>query len=302
MRCNYHKPPLSVSEQAQLLIDRGLICDDRHRLESYLSSIGYYRLSAYWQPYYSSDTERFLENTHFETILSLYIFDRKLRLLVMEAIERIEVALRAQWSGKLALHGGGHAYMKADFFKCHLKHIKDLAKIVNSVSDSKELFIQHYNKKYHSPALPPIWAIVETMTLGMLSRWFENTQETQVKKDITKAFNMPTVEIMESVFHALTPIRNVCAHHSRLWNRRFPMSLPEIKRLRNSLIPNDSPNHQAHYLYNYLVVIDSLMRAISPNSKWQKRLIDLLNTVGATNHKAMGFPENWKNCEPWNIN
>ena len=144
MRCDYCKPPLSISEQAQLLIDRGLICDDddRQRLESYLSSIGYYRLSAYWLPFYSTDTERFSENTHFDTILSLYIFDRKLRLLVMEAIERIEVALRAQWSGKLALHGGSHAYMKVDFFKCQLKHIKNLAKIAN-VMDSKETFIQH---------------------------------------------------------------------------------------------------------------------------------------------------------------
>lgn len=94
---SYDKLPLSISEQARLLLDRGLICEDTVRLESYLASIGYYRLSAYWLPFEqsppsdSSRNHQFISGTHFEKILTLYIFDRKLRLLVMEAIERIEV-------------------------------------------------------------------------------------------------------------------------------------------------------------------------------------------------------------------
>lgn len=297
MVCKYTKPSLTITQQAQLLIDRGLICDDRQRLESYLSSIGYYRLSAYWQPYYSSETEQFSDNISFDKILSLYVFDRKLRLLVIEAIERIEVALRAQWSDNLSTHGGSHAYMDASFFKDHKKHIRNLSKLVTSVDDSKEDFIQHYVSKYDSPALPPIWAIVETMTFGNLSHWFENTKDVAVKKAIMKAFNMPTVDITEKVFHALTPIRNVCAHHSRLWNRKFTMVLPEIKRLRNNLISGSD----AHYLYNYLVIIDVLIRAISPRSSWRKRLIDLLDTIEPINHKSMGFPKNWRIKEPWNL-
>ena len=104
----YDKTPLSVSEQSQLLLDRGLICTDKARLERYLTSIGYYRLSAYWLPFeqpasnsLSRRNHQFVPGTTFDKILNLYIFDRKLRLLVMEAIERIEVSLRSQWSGLL---------------------------------------------------------------------------------------------------------------------------------------------------------------------------------------------------------
>jgi abortive infection bacteriophage resistance protein len=94
MAIHYNKPPLSISDQAQLLLDRGLGCNDKTRLESYLSSIGYYRLSAYWlifeQPCQQDNprTHQFVPDADFDTILKLYIFDRKLRLLLMEAIER----------------------------------------------------------------------------------------------------------------------------------------------------------------------------------------------------------------------
>ena len=302
---SYNKPPLSAQEQAQLLLDRGLICNDTTRLESYLSSIGYYRLSAYWLPFEqcrlndSSRNHQFIQNTRFEKILNLYIFDRKLRLLVMEAIERIEVALRAQWSSTLALHNDSHAYMKADLFKDPRQHIQDLAKIDREFENNKETFILHYKKNYSSPPLPPIWAVVETMTLGMLSRWFQNTKDTTTKKAIMKAFGMPTIEILEGVFHALTPVRNVCAHHSRLWNRCFTISLPKIKRMQDSLIPQTAPNHQDRHLYNYLIVIDALIRAISPNSSWKNRLMVLLNTIESSDHKAMGFPDDWQDRKPW---
>ena len=305
---SYNKPPLSIQEQAQLLLDRGLLCDDKVRLESYLSSIGYYRLSAYWllfeqsRLHDSSRNHQFVPDTTFNKILNLYIFDRKLRLLVMEAIERIEIALRAQWSGTLALHGDSHAYMKADLFKNPRQHIQDLAKIDREFENNKETFIQHYKENYSSPPLPPIWAVVETMTLGMLSRWFKNTKDTATKKVIMKAFGMPTIEILESVFHALTPVRNVCAHHSRLLNRCFTISLPKINRMRNSLIPQTAPNHQARHLYNYLVVIEALMRAISPNSSWKNRLMDLLNTIESNDHKAMGFSNDWQEHKPWKDN
>jgi len=123
---HYNKPPLSVADQADLLRDRGLVCNSAQRVEHYLSHIGYYRLSAYWLPFEIPDSEnngsrnhKFQLGTSFDQILSLYIFDRKLRLLIMEAIERIEVAVRSRWAGAMALrHGGSHAYMQSEQFKC----------------------------------------------------------------------------------------------------------------------------------------------------------------------------------------
>lgn len=302
----YNKPPLSVADQAELLRNRGLVCDTPKRLEHYLSHIGYYRLSAYWLPFETPDSEnsgsrnhRFLPGTSFEQILSLYIFDRKLRLLVMEAIERIEVAVRSRWAGAMALRHGSHAYMQTELFKCPWKHTRYLAQIAAELEKSSEVFVTHYRERYREPFLPPIWAVVETLSLGGLSRWFENTSDTSVKKEVMQGLKIPTIEILESVLHCLTPIRNVCAHHGRLWNRRFAMALPAIKRLRTSLVPAGAAHHQDHYLYNYLVVIEFLMQTINPGSTWKARLVILLDAQNDTDRRAMGFPADWKQRQPW---
>ena len=295
----YHKPPLSISQQADLLIDRSFVFNDRKYLESYLASIGYYRLSTYWYPYLDKKSNKFSPNTNFDTILALYIFDRKLRLLVIEAIERIEVSLRAQWSREFSLHDGSHAYVNANLFKCSQKHRKSLIKITNTLKNSTETFIQHYRETYDDPELPPIWTILEIMTFGELSHWFENTKNNQVKKSIATSFNIPTNHIMGQIFRGLTVVRNICTHHNRLWNRRFIKASPYIKMLNKNLVPDSSPNQQAKYLYNYLVVIQHLMHSISPNSQWKFKLIELLDTIDSTNHQHMGFPSDWRQRPAW---
>ncbi|UFS72057.1 Abi family protein [Geomonas sp. RF6] len=300
----YEKASLSVAEQAALIMGRGLACDDVPRLEKYLSTIGYYRLSAYWLPFeYPPESphtrsHRLIPGTTFEQVLALYVFDRKLRMMVMEAMERIEVAIRTRWANALAVRHGSHAYMQSDLFKNPWQHSSDLGKIAANLEESKEPFVAHYRRQYKQPFLPPIWAVVETMTLGALSRWFKNTNDTAAKKEVAQAFSMPTIEILEQVLHALTPVRNICAHHSRLWNRRFAMSLPKIKRIEDRLVAPEAPNGQAHYLFNFLVVLDLLMTATSPGSSWTRRLLALVDTLDH-GPAAMGFPSDWRERNPW---
>ena len=265
----YNKPPLSFADQSRLLQKRGLVCDDISRVERYLSQIGYYRLSAYCMPFELPSSEpsgsrnhTFRSGTNFEQVLGLYIFDRKLRLLVMEAIERIEVAVRTLWSGSMALLHGSHAHMRTDLFKCAWKHTRDLARIASDLEKNTETFVIHYRTHYKEPFLPPIWAIVETMTLGTLSHWIENTKNTDAKKEVMQNLLLPTVDVLESVLHALTPVRNVCAHHARLWNRRFPMSLPVIKKIRDRFVLPSEDNSSSHLLFNYLVVMEWLIHAV----------------------------------------
>ena len=301
----YAKAPLSIPDKAQRLLDRGLICDDPARLQHYLSHIGYYRLSAYWLPYEHPLTEnqrrnhQFLPGTTLDAVLNLYILDRKLRLLVMDAIERIEVAVRTRWAGALALRHGSHAHMQSDLFKNPWQHANDIAKVAAELVDSSETFIVHYRNSYDEPYLPPIWAIVETMSLGTLSRWFKNTKETAAKKEVMQGLKLPTIEVLEDVLHTLTPIRNICAHHGRLWNRRLAMKMPVIKRMRDRMVPPEALNHQAHYLFNYVVVIEHLMRSINPQGTWKKRFLELLATVGECELRSMGFPADWEQRTPW---
>jgi len=297
----YNKPPIDVAHQAELLIERGLICDNIPRLERYLSRIGYYRLSAYWLPFEepspdpTARSHQFKPDTDFEQVLSLYIFDRKLRLIVLDALERIEVAVRTAYAREMSLTYGAHAHLNVRLFKNQTEYQKGLAKIEGDLQRSHETFVRHYRGKYDDPPMPPIWAVVETMSFGSLSRWFKNTDDTKVKKRIMKSLGMPTIDILERVLHTLTPMRNDCAHHSRLWNRRYTMAPPNIRKIERCFVKNQ----QKYYLFNYLVIIEYLLAQINPGSQWKNRLLNLLVTLQPQQLRAMGFPYDWREREPW---
>jgi abortive infection bacteriophage resistance protein len=301
----YSKPPLSIDDQAARLIQRGLVCENPERLKHYLTHIGYYRLSAYWHPFEKPPVEpnrrnhNFEAGTTFDRVLDLYDFDRKLRLLVMNAIERIEVAVRTRWADAMAMRHGPHAHMNSELFKDKWQHQQDLAALCREIKKSSEAFIKHYRDQYSEPFLPPIWAIVEMMSFGQLSYWFSNTKNTEIKKEVMRSLRLPTIEVLEKVLHTLTPVRNTAAHHGRLWNRQFPMTLPEIKRLGESVVPNNVPNKQGHCIFNYLVIIEYLKSVINPTGQWKSQLMSLLGTVSDSDLRAMGFPDDWREREPW---
>lgn len=186
----FDKPPVSLADQVCLMQRRGLVVADPVKAEHYLGNIGYYRLSAYSLPHElptppgQARQHLFKPGTTFEQVLSLYVFDRKLRLLVMEAIERIEVSVRTRWAHAMAMRHGPHAHMQVRLFKSPWEHTKDLARVSAETEKSKEAFVQHYRVTYDEPFLPPVWAIVETMTLGTLSRWMANTKDNAAKKEV----------------------------------------------------------------------------------------------------------------------
>lgn len=91
----YNKPSTSIEEQINLLRNRGLGIKNQAEVEHYLTFIGYYRLAGYWQMYQNDHVNHtFHEGTSFRHVTELYNFDRELRILLNDAIERIEVALR----------------------------------------------------------------------------------------------------------------------------------------------------------------------------------------------------------------
>jgi len=308
----YNKRPLSIDDQVTQLQSRGMQIASIERAKHYLTHIGYYRLSAYWLPFElpvasgASRNHNFNAGTTFDQVLSLYIFDRKLRLLVMEAIERIETATRAHWANAMAMRHGAHAYLKSELFKDPWDHSNDVADRAKDLKTSGETFVVHYRDTYKKPFMPPIWAVVETMSLGTLSRWFKSTKATAVKNEVARSFGMPKIEIFEQVLHALTPIRNICAHHGRLWNRRLILQLPNIKRLIHEMVietvPSTSGTPQkqaARQVYNYLLVLAHLMKPINPGTSWIRRLASHVQTIPVAQQQAMGFPGGWQSMNIW---
>jgi len=309
----YQKPPLTIPEQLKQLKLRGLVLDDEQRVADYFSTIGYFRLSSYFIPF--ADTSEgaalhtFLPDTRFDDVLSLYVFDRQLRLLIMEALERIEVAVRACWVNELSIAtSDSHAYMSSEHFRSYPQHIKQLNKAATDLESSNEVFVTHYKRKYQQPELAPTWAMAETLTFGALSKWYSNTRDNKIKKCVADLFSIPTVEVMDGVLEGLTILRNVCAHHSRCWNRRYIKRMPYIKRLSTVLNIQVQMNKNGEestqvdgHLYNSLVVIAHMMKTIQPNSLWDKRLADHINQLSQLQQKAMGFPEQWQKLEFWQV-
>jgi abortive infection bacteriophage resistance protein len=273
---HFNKLPKTVDEQIQLLQSRGMEIDDLEQARHYLSHINYYRLAGYWIPFESNhQTHQFKRGTNFNQVISLYDFDRELRLLVLDAIERIEVSFRTQFTYFMAHNHGTHSYLDANlarnkkYWEYNLKRLKD------QINQSDELFIKHYQNKYSRPDLPPIWSVCEIMSFGTLSRWFRNLSPMPTRKAISAKYQIDN-KVLESIMHHLTSLRNICAHHSRLWNRKFTVTLKSPKKpqeLVNNFNLNTSQD-QERRIYNTLVLLAWFSGIVSPASSWGKKKAD----------------------------
>lgn len=310
----FNKPASSIDEQIATLTGRGLTVDDADRARHYLANISYFRLSAYTRPFYQPGlgTHRFLPATRFEEVLQLYVFDRELRLLLLDAIERLEIALRAQLGNTLAEHHGPHGYLDAAVFDSRYHHAWLLEKLEQaSRAREVETFLAHYRNKYdQAPSQPPIWMALELLTFKEVSTLLAHLRQPADTQRIERHFGLK-MPLLRSWFRSLSDLRNVCAHHGRVWNREFG-SRPELPRKPPAAWPDipesivtGSRTHPAQRLdprrrlYLQVVVIETLMRVVSPSSGWAERLVALLDQYPQLSRPHMGFPAGWEATPFW---
>ncbi len=297
----YDKPPLDIEQQLDLLVSRGMSIPNRARAFRYLSHISYFRLRGYWIPFEKPDSapdHTFREDTTFNNVLDLYIFDRKFRLLIIEAIERIEVSFRAHFANKLGFAHGSHFYLEVSYAKDARKHGQLIDNLKTEIDRSKELFIQHYRKTYDQPSLPPIWAVSEVMSFGQLSHWYKNLKSRQDRQMIAKAYGIDE-QVLQSFMHHLTFVRNVAAHHGRLWNRRLTIIMTIPKRPSELSLMFNHENKAQRHIGNTIILLAYLLKQISPGSSWPAKVYKLIENTPSTRPAAMGFREDWKELPFW---
>ncbi len=295
----YDKPPLSIDQQVDLLISRGMTVTDRRRTVRYLTHINYYRLRAYWLIYEEpGDTgaHRFKKGTRFEQALSLYIFDRKFRLLVLEAVERVEISFRTRFANILGTKYGSHAHLDPGLFKSTGVHTQCLESLREEFNRSRETFIEHYKGKYHQPDLPPLWAACEIMSLGQLSKWFKNLKKRSDRQEIASVFQLDE-SVLSSFMHHLTHVRNLVAHHGRLWNRRLTITM--TVPIHPQEITSDFNLKANRNIYNTLVMLGYLLSSMSPGTTWIDRLKQLIKENQLVDPLMMGFPQMWQKMSIW---
>jgi len=268
---------------------------DLAQAEFYLQHLNYYRLGAYWLPFESDHTTHvFRSGTKFEEVLSLYVFDRELRLLMLDAIERVEVSIRSQWAYQIAHLHNPHGHLDATLSVNNSRWQKNLAKLTTEVNRSDENFIKHLITNY-SEALPPTWAVCEVMSLGLLSRWFDNLKPMKTRRAIAMVYGVDE-QVLASWLRHLSLVRNICAHHSRLWNRDFTIT-PTLPRNKPVGLASQCVLG-SRKLYNTLIILLHLMDMIAPKHIWRIRVKALLkkHEIPVT---AMGFPVDWGESKIW---
>jgi len=217
----YDKVPLSFEEQAALLMSRGLIADPA-LLVNRLKNVNYYRFTGYLHPFRLDNSDNYKPNTTLERVWRLYAFDRRLRLIIMDAIERIEISVRTQLIYELSHATGAFGYTTSTGLP--KLNTVDYQKWWKSVSDeigrSKEIFVEHFLKKYgdYHQTLP-LWMTGEIMSFGCMLTMYRGVSP-GIKRNIARHYNIPD-EVLTSWLQVFNVARNICAHHGRLWNREF---------------------------------------------------------------------------------
>lgn len=297
----YTKPAVSFSDQIDILRGRGLIIGDDKLAERYLSNISYYRLRAYTYPYQNNKVAEhpFKHGISFDDVIALYTFDRKLRLLVFDAIEKIEIAVRTQIIYQWALTNGSHWHLEPHLFLNPHKHAENLASLEAEIDRSKETFIDHYKNKYTNPPQPPAWMSLEVTSIGLLSKFFKLLKRGSQKKKVIQHFGVYDIQLFETWLKSFSEIRNICAHHGRLWNRRmtthieFPTNpiYPFIKN--TSILP--------YKIYAALSCMTYILDIINPESTFKSRVVELIHNCPKGQLKEMGVPKNWEEDDFWKV-
>ncbi|HTM67181.1 MAG TPA: Abi family protein [Flavipsychrobacter sp.] len=292
----YAKAATTYAAQIQQLSDRGLIISNEYRCSHLLETISYYRLSGYWYPLLADKVNHvFKEGATFGTAFKLYCFDRELRRLVVSELEKIEVAVRAKLVYVLSHQYGCFWFRYPQYFKNPVHHAKTISKIGDEYSRSDEEFINSFRKKYSDP-LPPSWMTMEITSFGTLSMLYKNLKPGKEKRRVANFFGVSDT-VLESWLHSIVYLRNVCAHHSRLWNRamsirpHFPLTPRKVW-----LLNTDIKNNRTYFM---LCMLRYLLQTVNPNTNFTYKLKALFEKYPNVDLRAMDFPKNWEQEPLW---
>lgn len=282
----------SFKEQVATLESRGMIFEDKANAEYVLSQVNYYRLSGYWYSFRimlsnNSRSDNFITGTTFDDVLNIYLFDKQLRLLCLRALENIEMSVRTNIAHTLG-RISPNAHLNTDnfdqrFIKSENRYWSYDTWLIRYQEQIKKAekspFIEHHLNHYQ---YLPIWVGIEVLDFGSITTLYTGLRGKQ-QQQIAKLYGINNAKVFASWLKSLNYIRNICAHHGRLWNvnidiiAQIDRSVPVLHQLDNKRI------------YFYLKMIQHLMTVISPNSNWETELNKLLSQFPVPKNKAIAL-------------
>lgn len=300
---DYLKGHLPLEEQAQRLLDRGLNAE-KGELIRRLSAVSYYRLSGYLFPFRETGTDNFRPGTELRVVWDRYCFDRRLRVLLLDAIERVEVAVRTQLVYHFSHAHGAFGHIHESNFPGLkvLEYIGWRESLVEETQRSKEQFKDHFFKKYgdcHQNL--PIWMVSELMSMGSMLSFYKGVEK-GIQDQVAGHFGMPDEQLL-TWLRSLYATRNICAHHSRIWNRLlgYAPGLPQKNKHPDWHLEDE--NGKKRITNNrtgmVLIICHQFLKLISPTSQWQQRVNELFAQYPEIPRADMGLPADWQNHPLW---
>jgi abortive infection bacteriophage resistance protein len=307
-----------------LLRERGLEIPDADEALHYLYTVGHYRLSDYYPAFFDGTvlpTKKFGVGSTLKDVTDLYSFDRRLRLLVLGPLEKIEVSIRAllvKGMGDDLCSQGVSGELYIDLFDARFydlssdanKRILDIAKRgFLRASRAKWLnhdgrFAKNLRKSEQDKIFGPVfanmaaWEILQTSSFSSLAHLF-SILEPRIGDQIADRFELPR-PVLSSILYGLRDLRNASAHHEPLWNWdpdyrsggiRFPRRYKQVAAISGD--DNDT-------IYAYCAVIHILLSYLSyGKSTWYRRLKKLINEFNTLPSGVMGFPPDWQTLPFW---
>jgi len=295
----YSLPALSSANLIARWRAQGLCIPDESQAQSQVKTVGYHRLNRYAR--FLRDTQgNFKPGITYDNLWTIYVFDRRLRLLSLDAIERIEVAARTVISDLLSLRYGPHWFMNASLFKntSYATSFQNIiAHQIRKESPRYQSYeVASYYRNYTSPSLPPSWIVMEHLSMGewckilpMLDRFDQ--------KLIGVEFGLPA-NLMTSWISSLAILRNVCAHHGMIWHR-INTRRPELQKKSPRFCPDFSSDSGNYYAS--ACIIQYFLKYIAPASSWSSRLKKLFDEFPLSLAQDLGFPNQWEQDTFWEI-
>lgn len=322
----YTKPFLTLDQQITLLASRGLSIPDTAFAKDCLKNIGYYRLSGYWYPMRESQTvtsadgddvlevtDTFRQGSEFSQVIDLYTYDKRLRILLLDLLERIEISIRTDITLQLGQYSPW-AYRDPQYFDPKFSTVilpnRTTTQFADFIADfdnktvprSKAEFVKHFQVKYSDPL--PIWAAIELWDFGTLATIFEG-MKVQDRRVITKRYGLVKPDLLPSWIRSLAYARNACAHHSRLWNKP-PVRQPKLPKIGE--VPTLDHLHTDRYssqrLYAIIAIMRYMQQVIGPQSSWANKLVELNKTFPTApniSFRHMGYPPDWIELDLWKL-
>lgn len=200
------------------------------------------------------------------------------------------------WLRKVSYYRmSGYWFENASLFGNQVQHAKTVASIQDEYQRSDEQFVRAFRRKYSDP-LPPSWITLEITSFGTMSILYQNLKPGFPKRNVAAAFGVSDT-VFASWLHTLVYVRNICAHHARLWNRTLGVRPLVPRRPHHTFIAQ--PANGTPRVYFVLAIIRYWLNIIDPNNTLTQDLTTLFATYPGVYPGALGFPSHWHQEPLW---